>query len=173
MAYAFLEKKMSQCYQKQLSFQEKPKASIFAPKSSKKLPWPCLNYSKLLEVMLFKDLAGLQLSRDFGFFRNNLKEFISILERLAVIEMHQLKTLKEKGGPSGSSFFGALFSSGSKSKIGTNEEVFKVSSWLPLARGLQIELAKSRHQATRGKVNPLSSFKSRKGAIIPKEMDIV
>lgn len=182
MAYAFLEKQMAHCYQRQLMFQEKPKASIFASKSSQKLPWPCLHYSKLLQVILFKDLTGLQLSREVGFFRNNLKEFISILERLATVEMHQLKALKEKGEFSGSSFLGSLFSSSSKSKIGTKEEVFKVSAWLPLARGLQIELAKSNHKGAGAKANPLSipksflsafSSKSRNGETIPKEMDIV
>ena len=87
--------------------------------------------------------------------------------------MHQLKTLKEKGGPSGSSFLVLCFLLAQKARSAQTKRFLKFHLGCHLQRGLQIELAKSRHQATRGKVNPLSSFKSRKGAIIPKEMDIV
>ena len=179
MAYAFLEKHILRTYQKQLNGKGEAKSSFFAAKSQKPL-LPCLPYAKLLQVILFKNLTDLQLRGEVNVFINNLKEFIGILEKLAVIELHQLKESKEKGASSGSSIFGGLFSSGSKNKVGVKDEVFKISDWLSLARRLQLELAKSSYQTMGAKVQvssdskPLfaSVFSFKKGAKT-KEMALV
>ena len=151
MAYAFLEKHMLRTYQKQLNGKGEDKSSFFGAKSQKPL-LPCLPYGKLLQVILFKDLADLQSRGEVNFFRGDLKKFIWILEQLSIIEMQQLKESKEKGSSSSSSIFGGFFSSVSKNKVGAKDEVFKISDLLSLARRLELELAKSRYQTMGSKV---------------------